>query len=77
MPDLWYLAVGSMMDPTIIAERNIRPTESCPCIAVEFERRFWGKFGMAEVKEKKGHRFHAVLHRVTQAEMERLEQSDG
>ena len=48
---LWYLACGSMIDPETLEQRGLRPAESHPCVVQDFERRFWGRYGMAEVKE--------------------------
>eukprot|EP00164_Ancoracysta_twista_P000114 GFYU01000165.1.p1 GENE.GFYU01000165.1~~GFYU01000165.1.p1 ORF type:complete len:154 (-),score=37.91 GFYU01000165.1:109-570(-) len=66
---LWYLGIGSMMNPDKFKVRNLTPLESHPVRCVEFERRFWGRYGMAEVREKEGAEFHAVVHRMTKEEM--------
>ncbi|KAJ1476593.1 hypothetical protein T484DRAFT_1824388 [Baffinella frigidus] len=73
---LWYLGIGSMMNADTIAKRNIRPLESSPVRCVDFERRFWGKFGMAEIKERQGAEFHAVLHSVTSEDMAELDRME-
>jgi hypothetical protein len=43
---------------------------------MDFERRFWGKYGMAEVREKPGASFHAVLHRMTSDDMKALDRME-
>ena len=70
---VWYLGIGSNMNPDKMRGRKIFPAESCPVRCVDFERRFWGKYGMAEVNEKPGAEFHAVLHRITPHEMATLD----
>lgn len=65
-----------MMNADTIAKRNIRPLESSPVRCVDFERRFWGKFGMAEIKERQGAEFHAVLHSVTSEDMAELDRME-
>ena len=76
MADIYYVGIGSMMNPDAIRKRGIKPLESCPCKCVDFERRFWGAYGMAEVHEKPGASFHAVLHRMTAPDMKILDASE-
>ena len=73
---IWYAGIGSMMNPDSIVQRGLAPLESCPCKCVDFERRFWGKYGMAEVREKAGHEFHAVLHRITARDLQILDATE-
>eukprot|EP00976_Prorocentrum_cordatum_P065663 1178002-Prorocentrum_minimum.AAC.3 len=71
---VWYLAIASMMNPQKLVDRGLRPLESFPCRCVGFERRFWGKYGMAEIREKEGAEFHAVLHLMTETDLRRLDE---
>ncbi|KAL1521693.1 hypothetical protein AB1Y20_021348 [Prymnesium parvum] len=71
---LWYVGIGSMMNPDKFALRGIKPLESYPVRCVDFERRFWGKYGMAEVREKPGAQFHAVVHLMSERDMKVLDQ---
>mmetsp|Transcript_52144 Transcript_52144/g.91639 ORF Transcript_52144/g.91639 Transcript_52144/m.91639 type:complete len:154 (-) Transcript_52144:14-475(-) len=70
---LWYLGIGSMMNPDKFVQRGLRPLESFPVRCVDFERRFWGRFGMAEIREKEGAEFHAVMHRMSPDDMVKLD----
>jgi len=71
---LFYVGIGSMMHPKKWTRRNTTPLEAHPVRCLNFERRFWGKFGMAEVREKEGADFHAVLFRVSLADMKVLDE---
>mmetsp|Transcript_18196 Transcript_18196/g.39795 ORF Transcript_18196/g.39795 Transcript_18196/m.39795 type:complete len:158 (+) Transcript_18196:471-944(+) len=70
----WYLAIASMMHPQKWVDRGLRPLESHPCRCVGYERRFWGKYGMAEIRRKEGAEFHGVLHLITESDMRRLDE---
>ena len=74
--NLWYIGIGSMMNPEKFVARKITPLESFPVICMDFERRFWGKYGMAEVREKPGATFHAVLHRMSAQDMAVLDEME-
>lgn len=73
---LYYVGIGSMMNPVSMAMRLLKPLESLPCRCVDFERRFWGRMGMAEISEKPGAEFHAVLHRMTVEDMATLDRME-
>uniref|UniRef100_A0A7S2AQY1 Gamma-glutamylcyclotransferase n=1 Tax=Octactis speculum TaxID=3111310 RepID=A0A7S2AQY1_9STRA len=65
-----------MMNPAKFKVRNLTPIESWPVRCVGFERRFWGKYGMAEIRERDGAEFHAVLHRVSAVDMAVLDEME-
>lgn len=44
----WYFAIGSMMNPISLANRNIVPVESKPGELLDYKLYFFGNFGMAE-----------------------------
>ena len=73
MADIYYVGIGSMMNPDAIRKRGIKPLESCPCKCVDFERRFWGAYGMAEVHEKPGAEFHAVPPLLDQSRLKSMQ----
>mmetsp|Transcript_32959 Transcript_32959/g.77688 ORF Transcript_32959/g.77688 Transcript_32959/m.77688 type:complete len:153 (+) Transcript_32959:159-617(+) len=75
-PALWYLGIGSMMNPQKFIDRGMKPLESRPVLCVDFVRRFWGKFGMAEIREQKGAEFHAVVHRMSLEDMAKLDKME-
>lgn len=62
------------MNPDKFVSRGLHPIESHPVRVVDFERRFWGKYGMAEVREKPGAEFHAVIHLMSEEDMVVLDQ---
>ena len=67
--DVWYFAIGSMMNPVSLKGRNLHPIESNPAELLDYELGFFGAMGMAFAKPGKGKPFHGVLHKMTQKEM--------
>ena len=69
----YYVGIGSMMNPTSLNLRNLNPIESYPVKCINFQRRFWGRMGMAEIFEEDGAEFHAVLHKLSDDDMQALD----
>lgn len=72
----WYFAIGSMMNPISLANRNIVPLESKPAELLDHRLYFFGTLGMAEAIADEGYSFHGVLHKVdpkTMAELDKIE----
>ena len=57
----WYFAIGSMMHPTSMKNRNIVPLESVPGELFDYELVFTGGMGFAEAVPCPGSSFHGVL----------------
>jgi gamma-glutamylcyclotransferase (GGCT)/AIG2-like uncharacterized protein YtfP len=67
--DVLYFAIGSMMNPTSLALREVKPSRSWPGILHDYELVFVGTGGMGSIDYKKGASMHGVLHHVTAKEM--------
>jgi hypothetical protein len=74
--DHLYVAIGSMMNPTSMKLRGLSPLQSWPVRCVGVARRFWGKFGMAEIFFDEGADFHGVLHKMSDADMSALDRME-
>ncbi|OQR84948.1 hypothetical protein ACHHYP_12535 [Achlya hypogyna] len=66
---VWYFAIGSMMNPISLANRDLTPLESHPAKVLDFRLGFFGAAGMAEAVPEPGASFHGVLHKMTAAHM--------
>lgn len=69
----YYVGIGAMMNKVSLALRELNPIESWPCRCIGFNRRFWGRNGMAEIFEEEGAEFHGVLHRMTDDDLKKLD----
>lgn len=70
---VWYGAIGSMMCRKALELRGIRPFESLACELRGYRRVHYAPGGMATIWPAPGHVTHAIVHAVTQAELEILE----
>jgi len=52
--NIWYFAIGSMINPTSLSSRNLRPIESKPAELLDYTIGFHGPGGMAGVTENTG-----------------------
>ena len=59
----WYFAIGSMMSPKSMENRNIVPLTSAPAELFDYELKFFGGMGFGEAVHKPGASFHGVLVR--------------
>ena len=57
----WYFAIGSMMSPKSMENRNIVPLTSAPAELFDYELKFFGGMGFGEAVNKPGASFHGVL----------------
>lgn len=67
--DVWYFAIGSMMNPTSLRGRRLVPLESFPAELLDFELIFFGSGGMAAAQDSPGKSLHGVLHRMSEKHM--------
>jgi hypothetical protein len=79
---VWYCAIGSMVNPTSLANRNLRPLHSIAVEVLDFERTFRGhsdsaKIGMAFAEPCVGSSFHAVLHLMSATDMKALDDMEA
>ena len=71
--NIWYFAIGSMMNPTSMKNRNITSLESKPGELLDFQLGFFNSMGFAEAIPAKGKSFHGVLHLLDKETMDRLD----
>ena len=82
-PTLWYFAYGSNLDPgTFLGRRRMRPLETRIGMLEDFELRFDlpvgpGERGVANVASRAGERVWGALYRLTHAEADRLDRTEG
>ena len=70
---VWYFAIGSMVNPVSLRNRNIFPQESRPAELLDHNINFFGSIGVAEAVVEQGASFHGVLHQLDAATMEQLD----
>ena len=70
---VWYFAIGSMVNPVSLRNRNIFPQESRPAELLDHNIHFFGSIGVAEAVVEQGASFHGVLHQLDAATMEQLD----
>ena len=70
---IWYFAIASMINPISLRARDINPLVSFPAKIIDYSLRFRGTFGMAEAVSCKGSSFHGVVHKLSHADMAKLD----
>ena len=80
---VWYFAYGSNLDPgTFLGRRSMRPLETRVAVLEDFELRFDlpvgpGERGVANVAPHAGDHVWGALYRLTRAEADRLDLTEG
>ena len=70
---VWYFAIGSMLNPISLANRNLSPLVSIPGEALDHKIYFFGSSGYAEAVPETGSSFHGILHKMTDEDMKVLD----
>eukprot|EP00563_Minutocellus_polymorphus_P004945 CAMPEP_0181044510 /NCGR_PEP_ID=MMETSP1070-20121207/13305_1 /TAXON_ID=265543 /ORGANISM="Minutocellus polymorphus, Strain NH13" /LENGTH=389 /DNA_ID=CAMNT_0023122961 /DNA_START=180 /DNA_END=1346 /DNA_ORIENTATION=- len=70
---IWYFAIGAMVNPVSLGNRNIFPLVSRPAALLDHNIHFFGSIGVAEAVVERGASFHGVLHKLDVATMEQLD----
>ena len=70
---VWYFAIGSMINPISLKQRNLTPLRSFPALLKGYRLDFLGAQGFASAVKDDDSSFHGVLHEMTLSEMERLD----
>ena len=70
---VWYFAIGSMLNPNSLANRDLSPLVSIPGEALDHKIYFFGSSGYAEAIPDVGSSFHGVLHKMTTENMKVLD----
>ncbi len=82
-PTLWYFAYGSNLDPrTFLGRRGMQPLATAIGVLHDFELRFDlpvgpGERGVANVAPREGEHVWGALYRLTHAQAERLDLTEG
>jgi len=71
--DIAYFAIGSMMNPTSMKLRELKPVSSRPATLVDFRVTFRGPQGMAFAEAQEGGSWEGILHSLTPTDMEALD----
>ena len=78
---VWYFAIGSMTNTTILALRDLKPLSSRPALLRGWRIRFVGSSGMASAEECSAtdadEELHGVLHLMTRVQMVELDRIEG
>lgn len=70
---IWYLAIGSMMNPISLYLRDLIPLKSYPATCVDHKVVFRHPSGMADIENCEGAQFDAVVHLLTEEQMKILD----
>ncbi|OQR95641.1 kinesin [Thraustotheca clavata] len=77
MNDVWYFAIGSMMNPISLQNRGLNPIKSLPAEVLDYRLGFFGLGGMAEAIPSIGSSFHGVLHKMSFEDMKNLDEMES
>jgi hypothetical protein len=70
---VWYLAIGSMVNPVSLYLRDITPLISYPARCSNHKMLFRGMGGMADTEACPDAEFHGVVHLLSDEQMARLD----
>lgn len=73
MPTTKYFAIGSMINPTSMSLRNLKPLSSKPAVLTDFSLKFMGVSGMAFAVPAAGEHIDGVVHTMTAEDMVALD----
>lgn len=71
---IWYLAIGSMINPISIYLRDLTPLISYPALCADHRLVFRDHCGMADIEPCEGADFHGVVHLLPMEQMRCLDQ---
>jgi hypothetical protein len=71
---IWYLAIGSMINPISLHLRDLTPLISYPARCPDYRLVFRDPSGMADIERYKGKEFDGVVHLLPIEQMIRLDQ---
>ena len=74
--EVWYVGIGSMMNLTALALRQIYPSKTLACRLPGVRREFYGFSGMATLVYDSNSETHAIAHRLTPDELAVLERRE-
>eukprot|EP00455_Lapot_gusevi_P025094 TRINITY_DN2629_c0_g1_i2.p1 TRINITY_DN2629_c0_g1~~TRINITY_DN2629_c0_g1_i2.p1 ORF type:complete len:276 (-),score=80.13 TRINITY_DN2629_c0_g1_i2:118-945(-) len=71
--NVWYLAIGSMMNPVSLRLRELNPIQSMPAELKGYRLAFMFAGGMASIEKDENQSLHGVLHLMTPQDMKTLD----
>lgn len=71
---IWYLAIGSMINPISLHLRDLTSLISYPVKCLDYRLVFRYPDGMADIESCEGEEFHGVVHLLPMEQMRRLDQ---
>ena len=74
---IWYLAIGSMINPISLYLRDLIPILSYPATCLDHELLFRGHVGMADIEPSPQAQFHGVVHLLSEEHMLSLDQLES
>ena len=74
---IWYLAIGSMINPISLYLRDLTPMLSYAVTYVDYKVVYRGNMGMANLEACPGATFDGVVHLLTKEQMARLDEIEA
>lgn len=74
---IWYLAIGSMINPISLYLRDLVPLMSYPATCIDHNVVYRGAMGMANIEPCSGASFDGVVHLLTKEQMARLDEIEA
>jgi hypothetical protein len=74
---IWYLAIGSMINPISLHLRDITPIVSYPVMCPNYKLIFRGSGGMGDIEPCSDATFHGVVHLLSDEQMTRLDKLEN
>ena len=74
---IWYLAIGSMINPISLYLRDLTPLMSYPVTYVDHNVVYRGQMGMANLEACPGATFDGVVHLLTKEQVDRLDEIEA
>jgi len=75
--DVYYFAIGSMINPVSISLRDVHPKKTYPAELHGYKLVFTGMAGMASIEPQEGAVTHGVVHVLSQKGMAILDQMES
>ena len=74
---IWYLAIGSMINPISLYLRDLTPIISYPVVCPDYQLAFKGPNGMGDIEPCADGAFHGVVHLLPDEQMTLLDKLES
>ena len=74
---VWYLAIGSMINPISLYLRDLTPIASYPAVCPDYQLAFKGANGMGDIEACAQGAFHGVVHLLSDEQMAQLDKIES